>query len=294
LETARGQASARTAPEREGPPSVTPRFSLFIPVWNGAKWISGAIDSILARTYPEWELVIGDNASTDDLAVVISRYADARIRLHRWPTHTDLCENFNRTTLLARHEWVQLLGVDDRIAPHCLETTAARIQTAADHTPRLSAVIAAARRVKSRGEAADAAYYGYRGTSRHSRRRARRGVVAAPFPDRCAPWNIGTAAFSREVLGEMGGLLRPDIDLCAEVDLVLRASTYGAARRCCDVSIRTVVRATTKLVSSVTSIMIVTLIVSASLSEEPRPCGLSVSHSIGLTPSSSWPCSSCC
>ena len=95
---------------------MTPRFSIFIPVWNGAAWIGGAIESVLAQTYTEWELVIGDNASTDGVATVVGRYTDPRIRLHRWPTHTDLCENFNRTMLLCRSEWVQPLGVDDRLA----------------------------------------------------------------------------------------------------------------------------------------------------------------------------------
>jgi glycosyltransferase involved in cell wall biosynthesis len=206
---------------------VTPRFSLFIPVWNGANWISGAIDSVLAQTYPEWELVIGDNASVDDLATVVARYSDPRIRLHRWTTHTDLCENFNRTMLLARYEWVQPLGVDDRLAPNCMATMAARIEDAATQAPRLSVVLAVARRVNAHGQTADGAYYGYRGPAiipdgRHDAaswlRHSLTGVT---------PWNIGTAAFSRDVLAEMGGLLRPEIDLCAEIDLVLRAATYG-------------------------------------------------------------------
>jgi glycosyltransferase involved in cell wall biosynthesis len=206
---------------------MTPRFSLFIPVWNGANWIGGAIESVLAQTHPEWELVIGDNASSDNLEAVVSRFTDPRIRVHRWATHTDLCENFNRTMLLCRHDWVQPLGVDDRLAPQCLATMAARIQAASSQTARLSVVLAVARRVNSSGQLADAAYYGYRGPAtipdglhdaaswlRHSLT----GVT---------PWNIGTAAFSRDVLAEMGGLLRPEIDLCAEIDLVLRAATYG-------------------------------------------------------------------
>jgi len=84
---------------------MTPRFSIFIPVWNGAHWVSAAIESVLAQTYPNWELVIGDNASSDDLKAILSRYADPRIQLHQWPTHTDVCENFNRTMLLCRNAY---------------------------------------------------------------------------------------------------------------------------------------------------------------------------------------------
>ena len=206
---------------------MTPRFSIFIPVWNGAAFIGGAIESVLAQTYPEWELVIGDNASTDDVITVVGRYTDPRIRLHRWPTHTDLCENFNRTMLLCRFGWVQPLGADDRLVPHCLETIAARMRVESDRPIRLSAVIAAVRRVDSRGQLADASYYGCRGPAKIPN-----GVHDAASwlhysLTGVTPWNIGTVAFARDVLAEMGSFLRPEIGLCADIDLILRTSAYG-------------------------------------------------------------------
>jgi glycosyltransferase involved in cell wall biosynthesis len=206
---------------------MTPRFSIFIPVWNGAAFIGGAIESILAQTCAEWELVIGDNASTDGVATVVGRYTDPRIRLHRWSTHTNLFENFNRTMLLCRSEWVQPLGVDDRLVPHCLETMAARMRAESDRPTRLSAVIAAVRRVDSRGQSADASYYGYRGPAKIPN-----GVHDAASwlhysLTGVTPWNIGTVAFARDVLAEMGSFFRAEIGLCADIDLVLRASTYG-------------------------------------------------------------------
>ena len=206
---------------------MTPRFSIFIPVWNGAAWLGGAIESVLAQTYPEWELVIGDNASTDGVAIVVGRYTDPRIRLHRWPTHTDLCENFNRTMLLCRSEWVQPLGVDDRLVPRCLETIAARMRVESDRRMRLSAVIAAAHRVDLRGQLADASYYGCRGPAKIPN-----GVHDAASwlhysLTGVTPWNIGTVAFARDVLAEMGSFFRPEIGLCADIDLMLRTSAYG-------------------------------------------------------------------
>jgi Glycosyl transferase family 2 len=186
-----------------------------------------AIESILAQTYAEWELVIGDNASTDDLEGVVSRYADRRLRLHRWSTHTDLCENFNRTMRLARYEWIQPLGADDRLMPHCLATIARCVADTSNRPGRVSVVLAAAQPVDRRGQAADAAYYGYRGRAQipsglHDAaswlRYSLTGVI---------PWYMGTVAFATEVLAEMGTFLRPEIGLCADVDLVLRAATYG-------------------------------------------------------------------
>src|SRR5215471_5386343 len=100
------------------------RISVFIPVWNEAAWLPRAIESVVQQTYPHWELIIGDNASDDDLAAVAARFPDDRIRYHRWTGHTSIFENFNRTMLLCRNEWVQLLCADDRILPHCLATLA--------------------------------------------------------------------------------------------------------------------------------------------------------------------------
>src|SRR6476659_9334255 len=126
------------------PPEI--RFSIFIPVWNGARWIPRAIRSLLEQTYPHWELVIGDNASDDDLCAIVKQFTDPRIRYHRWSEHTEIFENYNRTMQLCRFEWIQLLCCDDRLLPACLERLAGRI-AAATQTNRLAMVIGAARRV---------------------------------------------------------------------------------------------------------------------------------------------------
>lgn len=206
---------------------MTVRFSVFIPVWNDADWLPGAIESLLGQSHGAWELVIGDNASTDDLAAVVARYPDRRVRYHRWATHTDLCENFNRTMLLCRREWVQPLCADDRLDPRCLAVMAARIEETSDRTARLAMAITAARRVRRDGRPAEEAYYGYRGRAPvpdglHDAASWLR-YTAAGVP----PWNIGSVAFARDVLAEMGGFLRAEIGLCADVDLALRAAAYG-------------------------------------------------------------------
>jgi hypothetical protein len=106
---------------------------------------------------------------------------------------------------------------------------AARMRVVADRPMRLSAVIAAVRRVDAQGQSADDTYYGCSGPAKIPN-----GVHDAAawlqysLTTGVIPWNIGTVAFARDVLAEMGGFLRPEIGVCAETDLVLRASTYGA------------------------------------------------------------------
>lgn len=60
-----------------------PRVSIGIPVFNGEAWIADAIDSILAQTYQNFELIISDNASSDSTVEICRRYvsADSRVRL---------------------------------------------------------------------------------------------------------------------------------------------------------------------------------------------------------------------
>lgn len=204
------------------------RFTVFIPVWNDCRWLPCAIESVLAQTYPAWELIIGDNASSEDLASIAARYGDSRIVYHRWPTHTGIYENFNRTALLGRYEWVQLLCADDRLYPHCLERLAEGIARASAGGEPPVMVLGAARHIDPDGRAADRPYYGTQPVK----------VVAAGIYDDAAwlalmaspglpPWNMGAVAVARRVIQESGGFFRPEVGVCSDHELAIRAAAYG-------------------------------------------------------------------
>jgi glycosyltransferase involved in cell wall biosynthesis len=204
-------------------------FSIFIPVYNDARWIAGCLESVLAQTYADWEVIIGDNQSTDDLQAILARYPDERIRYHCWPRHVGPGENFNRTVELCRFEWVQMLSADDRLAPECLERMAERIARAeTDGGNRLALVVTDCARIGEDGAPADWQYY--RTTHLNEIPDGRYDaadwlrIIADPRP---LPWNIGSVALSRDVLWEMGGFFRPEIGLSADVEMTLRAAAYG-------------------------------------------------------------------
>ncbi|MBW4465642.1 MAG: glycosyltransferase [Pegethrix bostrychoides GSE-TBD4-15B] len=77
--------------EAEQPPITatvaqnSPRLVLGLPVYNGEDYLRVALDSILAQTYTDFHLVIGDNASTDATSAICQEYAarDQRISYHR-------------------------------------------------------------------------------------------------------------------------------------------------------------------------------------------------------------------
>ncbi len=207
---------------------MTAQFSVFIPVWNGAQWLPMAVESILAQSYAHWELVIGDNVSTDDVPAVVASYPDPRIRYHRWSTHTDLYENFNRTALLCRYDWILPLCADDRLDPRCLEAMAARIEQASGRTTRLAMVVSAVRPVDVDGHPADDEYFGVEGPAHipDGLHDAAGWLRHAVMPGH-APWNIGSVAIARDLAAEIGGFFRAEHGVCADIELPLRVAAYG-------------------------------------------------------------------
>jgi glycosyltransferase involved in cell wall biosynthesis len=208
---------------------MTTPISIFIPVYNDARWLPGAIDSVIAQGHSDWEIVVGDNASTEVIEPIVLAYGDQRIRYQRWDTHVPIDENFNRTAFLTRHPWVQLLGADDRLRPGCLERIAAAIETWDSASGPLAMVLTACRRVDEEGRSADHIWYGTR-----RRLEVAPGVYDAAgwfqvhLGDGHPPWNVGSVAVSRSVMTESGGFFRPEVGLSCDVELSLRAAAYGS------------------------------------------------------------------
>ncbi len=202
-------------------------FSVFIPAYNGAEWLAGAIESVRAQTHPGWELVIGDNASEDDLAGVVATFDDPRIRHERFDRHVDIFANFNRTMALCRHPWVYLLPVDDRLAPTCLARIAQTIAASRGSPRPLAMVVTAASRVGVDGRSVEIDYYGFQGpghidTGLYD---ARRWLLAACAPG-SPPWDCG--AYNREIIAAMGSFYsEADPSMSADLELAVRIAAYG-------------------------------------------------------------------
>lgn len=93
----------------------TPLVSILIPCFNAERWIAGAIDSALAQTWPDCEVVVVENGSTDASSAIIERYA-GRIRWESMENHGGNVAR-NRLLELARGEWLQYLDADDWLQP---------------------------------------------------------------------------------------------------------------------------------------------------------------------------------
>jgi glycosyltransferase involved in cell wall biosynthesis len=207
---------------------VPVRFSIFIPVYNDARWLAGAIDSVLAQSYQDWELVIGDNASERDLAAIVAAYPDPRIRYHRWETHTDFVDNHNRTLGLCQFEWLLLLSADDRLHPECLAKMAARLERHLADGTKPAMIATACRPVDEAGMPATFEFSGSWRIKQLSDGlydgRAWLHHVAAPGQ---VPWNVGSLAVGRHVTEILGGFYRVEIGLSVDIDMALRVGAYG-------------------------------------------------------------------
>lgn len=101
---------------------LNPKVSIGLPVYNGERYLSVAIESLLAQTFQDFEIIICDNASTDRTASICQSFMsrDRRIRYYRNSKNIGAAANFNRTVELASGEYFKWAADDDICAPDLL------------------------------------------------------------------------------------------------------------------------------------------------------------------------------
>jgi glycosyltransferase involved in cell wall biosynthesis len=100
-----------------------PRVSIGLPVYNAEAFLQETLDSVLAQTFQDFELIISDNCSTDRTHEICLGYVarDKRVRYFMNDTNMGAAKNYNCTFALARGEYFKWLAADDAIEPHFLE-----------------------------------------------------------------------------------------------------------------------------------------------------------------------------
>lgn len=94
-----------------------PLVSICIPTYNRAGMINRAIESALGQTYRNIEVIVVDNASSDNTDVVVAAYADERLSYVKNERNLGLFGNFNRCIELATGKFLHILHSDDYIDP---------------------------------------------------------------------------------------------------------------------------------------------------------------------------------
>ncbi len=98
-----------------------PLVSILIPTYNRANYLCWAIDSALAQTYRNIEIIVHDDASTDDTPQILTKYrSNPRIRLIRTRTNHSMIGGWNYIQSKAKGEYIKFLGSDDLLEPNCV------------------------------------------------------------------------------------------------------------------------------------------------------------------------------
>jgi teichuronic acid biosynthesis glycosyltransferase TuaG len=97
-----------------------PRVSVIVPAYNASATIRAAIDSVLGGAYEDVEVVVGDDASTDDTAALVETHPDPRVRLVRAERNGGPATARNLALGAAGGELVAFLDADDRWLPALL------------------------------------------------------------------------------------------------------------------------------------------------------------------------------
>lgn len=102
--------------------SPAPPLTIGLPVHNGARFVGTAIDSILAQTYKNFELIISDNASTDETEIICRSYVEKDNRVHyiRSGINIGAVRNFNHLLETSESLYFKWAAHDDVLAPEYL------------------------------------------------------------------------------------------------------------------------------------------------------------------------------
>lgn len=108
------------------------QFTVLLPVRNGWPYVEECVQSILNQTYPHFDLVILDNASTDQTTDWLATLTDPRVRVERSEEMLPIERSWKRIVDTGKRDYMTIIGHDDLFDPEYLSTIAALIKSYPD------------------------------------------------------------------------------------------------------------------------------------------------------------------
>ena len=97
-------------------------ISVVLPTYNRSATLPRAIESVLAQTLEDWELLVVDDGSTDDTDLILARYDDSRVHVLTHEVNRGVTAAKNTGLDHVRGEWFVMLDSDDEMVPDALQT----------------------------------------------------------------------------------------------------------------------------------------------------------------------------
>lgn len=180
-----------------------------MPVYNGARYLRQAVDSILSQTFPDFELLIVNDGSTDETESIIAGYTDPRIRLINQTNH-GVVYSRNVGIESARGTYIASMDADDISAP---ERLAREVGLLESH-PRLAVVGTSIIRIDAAGRRLRTEYF-----LPHVPELLQDLAVRSPFAS-------GTTVMRTDLVRRVGGY-RQEFPVAEDYDLWRRLATVG-------------------------------------------------------------------
>ncbi|MBD1895706.1 glycosyltransferase [Trichocoleus sp. DQ-A3] len=199
-----------------------PKVSISIPTYNRANLLPYAVNSVLAQTYTDFELIICDDGSTDDTPAVVSQWNDPRIRYIRHPVNIKRSRNMRSGFDAAGGTYFIKFDDDDALTPEFLEKTVAVL----DANPTIDFVCTNHWIIDARGERNESA------TLENSAKWGKDKLNEGMIPDLITETfqkqslQVGSTLFRMECLKEVD-YMRPEADGCEDFDLLVRLAIAG-------------------------------------------------------------------
>jgi glycosyltransferase involved in cell wall biosynthesis len=110
---------------------TNPTVSILTTVYNREKYLAACIESVLTSSYPDWELIIVDDRSTDNSEAIAKSYSakDPRIKVYVNEHNLGDYPNRNKAASYAKGKYLKYLDADDLIYPHGLEVMIAAMES---------------------------------------------------------------------------------------------------------------------------------------------------------------------
>ena len=200
----------------------TPKVSICVPTYNRADILPYAVESVLAQTYSDFELLICDDASPDNTAEVVAQWDDPRIRYIRHPQNIKRSRNMRSGYEAAQGDYFIKFDDDDALTPTFLERAVAVLDANAD----IDLVCSDHWIINARNERDQAATA--ENSAKWGKDRLNEGVVPDLLQETFVAQSlqVGSSLFRKRSLDAVD-FMRFAADGCEDFDLLVRCALAG-------------------------------------------------------------------